>query len=284
MVTICSMRHTLSLSKTLVFIISISIIFCFINMNEGFVRAADLQDADRSIDQVNNIESLPDLIFQTPNQDEKVVYLTFDDGPTPHTELLLNMLDQYEAKATFFLLAPNMEKYPHIVTRMMNDNFGVGLHGVTHDPRIFYRSKEHALGEMLEAQRVLKEITGEESDMIRTPYGSFPYFIESYRKEIKTYGFEIWDWHVDSLDWEYKNDEYVDKTIEQIEQLANRGIHPVVLLHDRRETIQYLPKLLSYLKTNNYTLKTLDQSREPVFFECKNRCYKYGSKKKRKQE
>ena len=222
------------------------------------------------------------LFFSPIIEPEKVVYLTFDDGPTLQSGQLLDMLHQYDAKATFFMLAPKMKKHPNFVNRMMKEGFAVGLHGVTHDANLFYRSKESALQEMVEAQKVLQEITGENSMMIRTPYGSIPYLLDSYREAIETYGFQIWDWHIDSRDWELNEHSYVEKTIEEIEKLTQEGKHPVVLLHELNETLEHLPELLSYLRENNFQMKTLNDSIEPIFFECNNRCYEYGSEKKEK--
>lgn len=217
---------------------------------------------------------------------EKVVYLTFDDGPSADVEKLLNTLDKYGAKATFFMLGPHMKERPEAVKRMVEEGFGVGMHGMTHDPRQFYRSKDSALQEMLDDQKILEQITGVKSHMIRSPYGSIPYFLDSYRAAANLHGLKLWDWNIDSRDWELNSPAYVTHVIRSIELKRSAGEVPVVLLHDRGPTIQYLPKLLAYLKQNGYAMKKIDDSQAPFTFQCNDRCHAYGSSpiKKSKKE
>ncbi|MBM7643865.1 peptidoglycan/xylan/chitin deacetylase (PgdA/CDA1 family) [Scopulibacillus daqui] len=213
---------------------------------------------------------------------EKVVYLTFDDGPSPDVNKLMDTLNKYHAKATFFMLAPNIKKHPEAVKRMAKEGFGLGLHGVTHDPNKFYRSGKSALHEMEQDQKVLEDITGIKTHMVRTPYGSFPYLRESDRSLMESHGFKIWDWDIDSEDWELKSRQYVPKVINSLNSIEKAGRTPVILLHDHENsaTLKYLPELLSYLKQHHYKMKSLDDSMKPVTFQCHNRCYAYSQKHK----
>lgn len=111
------------------------------------------------------------------------------------------------------------------------------------------------------------------SVLIRTPYGSVPYLIEPFRKALNTEGYRLWDWNVDSRDWELADGKYVKSVIDQIESLEERGVTPVVLLHDQPKTAKYLPQLMTYLANQGYQIKKLDDSVEPVIFECADRCY-----------
>ncbi|MCM3033091.1 polysaccharide deacetylase family protein [Niallia sp. MER 6] len=204
---------------------------------------------------------------------EKVVYLTFDDGPTSSTFEILDTLDKYNVKATFFMLEPAMKTYPKAVSRTVKDGHGVGLHGVTHDVNKFYQSAESALNEMQVAQKTLQDISGVKTNLIRTPYGSIPYLTNSFRDVLKENKFVIWDWNVDSSDWSVSNKKYVQNIIEQLKQLDPSKHSPIILMHDRSGTASELPTLLNYLKDNNYQAEIIDEKLEPYSFECHDRCY-----------
>lgn len=212
------------------------------------------------------------LLINSKWSDGKVVYLTFDDGPSAATDDILKILQKYHAKATFFMLSPNMKHRPNVVKRMVKEGHGVGLHGVTHDVNHFYQSKQSVLGEMNEAQKVLESITGIHSVLIRTPYGSIPYLTEPFRKALNTKGYVLWDWNIDSHDWDLTDGKYVENLIYQIQSLEGNGSTPVVLLHDQSQTAKYLPKLLTYLTKQGFQMKKLDPSVEPVQFKCYDRC------------
>lgn len=94
-----------------------------------------------------------------------------------------------------------------------------------------------------------------------------------FRKALNTEGYRLWDWNVDSRDWELADGKYVKSVIDQIESLEERGVTPVVLLHDQPKTAKYLPQLMTYLANQGYQIKKLDDSVEPVIFECADRCY-----------
>lgn len=195
--------------------------------------------------------------------DEKVAYLTIDDGPTEVDDDILDLLAEYDAKATFFMLEPPMRNHPDVVKRIVDEGHVPALHGVTHDANKFYRSTQSVLDEMERAQQTLEDITGVKATLIRTPYGSSPNMTDTYKQAVKENGYQLWDWNVDSLDWKLTNGEYVQHAIQQIEKVASKGEAPVILIHSRETTLEHLPKLLDYLVKQGYTLEGLDESMEP---------------------
>ncbi|MFY4774175.1 polysaccharide deacetylase family protein [Metabacillus sp. RGM 3146] len=84
--------------------------------------------------------------------DSRQIYLTFDDGPSPTTGKLLDILKKHRTKATFFMLEPNRKKHKDMVKRLYAEGNGMGLHGVTHNPKAFYRSPSSVVGEMKTGQ------------------------------------------------------------------------------------------------------------------------------------
>jgi peptidoglycan/xylan/chitin deacetylase (PgdA/CDA1 family) len=200
---------------------------------------------------------------ETP--DSPIVYLTFDDGPSHVTDDILKVLAQYDVEATFFMLEPRMKKYAESVNAIVRQGHAVGLHGVTHDRHVFYQSKQSVLSEINRARKALKEISGVDSQLIRVPYGSVPYMKNEYREAVQEKGYIMWDWNVDSRDWYFRDQRYVNEVIHQVEQLK-QGQPPVILLHDLEETYQHLPALLAYLKENQYIFSKLTPDLKPIQF------------------
>ncbi|KQY94905.1 hypothetical protein ASD24_05055 [Paenibacillus sp. Root52] len=199
----------------------------------------------------------------------KIIYLTFDDGPTAHTGQLLDILDQYHAKATFFMLGPHMETYPKATKRIVADGHGLGLHGVTHVPGKFYKTPYTALKEMQQANVSLNKVAGVKTSLVRTPYGSKPYMKAPYRNVMLAQGgFHMWDWNVDSEDWKYKKDHQrvYNSVMKQIHTVQKSGTTPIVLMHDQEATLKVLPKVLQTLKSEGYQFEVLNKSVQPVNF------------------
>lgn len=195
---------------------------------------------------------------------QRTVYLTFDDGPHKVSDQILTMLDEFDAKATFFMLDGNMRSFPDAVKRMAHAGHSLGAHGVTHDKTKIYQSPQSVVAEMNQTLNTIKEITGIESSLIRTPYGSAPHMTAPFKKAVTDKGYLMWDWNIDSKDWYYRDQRLVENTITQIVSQAEKQEPIVILLHEREETLAQLPELLTYLKEQNYSFKALDPSMEPI--------------------
>ncbi|RHW42679.1 polysaccharide deacetylase [Neobacillus notoginsengisoli] len=192
------------------------------------------------------------------------VYLTFDDGPHNVSGQILDVLDKYNAKATFFMLDGNMKQHPAAVKRMASSGHSLGLHGVTHSKTEFYKSAQSVIGEMNQARATVKNLTGIDTVLIRTPFGSSPHMTPAYKQAVIENGYKMWDWTVDSRDWAFRNARYVDSVIEQLEKQRNSTGPIVILLHERPETLAHLPALMEYLKNQNYTFQPLNSEMTPV--------------------
>lgn len=202
--------------------------------------------------------------LQAEDKHKKVVYLTFDDGPSAASASILAQLKKYKAKATFFYLEPNMETYSNIVIQAHKEGHSIGLHGVTHDVKKVYATTTSVVEEMDRTNEELEKIINQKSMLIRTPYGSKPYMNEKSIKNVKKAGYIIWDWDIDSRDWYYQDKRYVKDTIKQLNSLKDRT--PVILMHDRQATAKQLSQLLDYLDKQGYEFKTINEYMEPVHF------------------
>ncbi|WP_307893764.1 polysaccharide deacetylase family protein [Bacillus swezeyi] len=199
-------------------------------------------------------------------KNEKTIYLTFDDGPSAVSQRLLQILSEHDVKATFFMLEPNMKVHRQAVLNMKQQGHALGLHGVTHDQKKFYKDANSPNLEMKQAQKTLKSITGVETHLIRTPYGSKPSLTDAQKNVLKKNGFTYWDWNIDSLDWKYRSQKFVPEVMNQLNTIEKRQSKQpiVILMHDIPSTVQSLPLLITNLKNMGYSFETLDESMTPV--------------------
>lgn len=201
-----------------------------------------------SFDTVNLTKQIPE---EFNGKVRKIAYLTFDDGPSKYTDELLDLLQKHNIQATFFMLGPNMLKYKDEVTRMDQEGHYTGLHSMSHDHKTLYRSggPTNFIREFTEAQEIVHSITGQKPTLIRAPYGSAPQIGDSFREAIANAGFKMWDWTIDSNDWKYPKQP--DAIVKGIKSSVHRNIE-VILFHEKQQTIDALPEIISYLKEQGY--------------------------------
>ncbi|WP_410513649.1 polysaccharide deacetylase family protein [Paenibacillus sp. BR2-3] len=157
-------------------------------------------------------------------------------------------------KTTFFMLGPHIRSYPDQGKRIAKEEHSLGLHGMTHRKDKFYASPSAALAEMEGDNAVLKKVAQVTTTLIRTPYGSKPYFSKPFRDKVLSEGYNLWDWNVDSEDWKYKGDssKIYNSVMVQIYKLQKTKFNPVILMHDQKATLKVLPRILESLKKEGY--------------------------------
>lgn len=188
---------------------------------------------------------------QVPQRE--AVYLTFDDGPHPlYTAQLLDLLQQYDAKATFFVVGERAAQYPHLIKRMHEEGHAIGIHHYAHRSAIFLTPDE--LNEQIhQTQAVLFQITGEQTTLYRPPWGQLQMGMDN-----------IWPhpivlWTRLFKDWKEQG--------HQLDELTQAYIHPgdILLLHDNGETkgaderapIATLQAVKRLLETSTYSFDRL---------------------------
>ncbi|WP_237391690.1 polysaccharide deacetylase [Paenibacillus dendrobii] len=198
----------------------------------------------------------------------KTIYITFDDGPSPYTPQLLNVLDQYKVKATFFMLGNQIASHPASTARIAKDGHGLGLHGMTHQKNKFYASPYSALNEMNMDNKKLHDAAKVYTKLIRVPYGSKPYFTKAYRDQTAASGYHLWDWNIDSNDWRYQSNPQIiyNNVMRDIKTMEKKGVTPIVLFHDQHATVTILPKLIKAIQAEGYTFKPITNDMKPVNF------------------
>lgn len=193
----------------------------------------------------------------------KVAYLTFDDGPSKYTDQLLDIMNQYDAKATFFMIGENLDRYPEAVQRLVNEGSYPGIHSMTHSYKKLYKSgnSDNFLNEFKEVQNKVEALIGFRPHLIRAPYGSSPQIDEAFRGDIAAAGFKMWDWTTDSLDWKLPGQP--NKIISRIDKGVHRDIE-VILMHERKQTVEALPQILKLLKAKGYEFEVYNPNEHVV--------------------
>lgn len=210
-------------------------------------------------------------ICELEEDGKKIAYLTFDDGPSKYTNDLLEILNKYNVKATFFILGSTMTKEGEECLRtMVKEGHTIGLHTYSHKYREIYQSVEAFLSDMYKIYQKVYEITGIKANIFRFPSGSSNCYIGKIKHELidemERRGFIYYDWNVTAEDSVGKPSEYSIKS--NILKHFNKHNKPVILMHDssiNKLTIKVLPQIIEEIKAAGYDFDTLDQ-RTPCHF------------------
>jgi peptidoglycan-N-acetylglucosamine deacetylase len=181
------------------------------------------------------------------------LYLTFDDGPQhQHTPRLLDLLAQNEARATFFLLGEQVEKFPQIVQRMVDEGHQLGNHSYDH-PRFTRIPHSLQLGQIERTEKLLSAIDGKREHRFRPPSGRFPL---SLLLHFAIHRSSIAYWSYDSLDYQHKPAGTLVELMRRHPPLAG----DILLFHDDSDaTIDALAILLPEWRRAGFDLRTLPE-------------------------
>ncbi len=184
------------------------------------------------------------LIFRMDKR-EKSIYLTFDDGPTPEvTPLVLDILDNYQCKATFFCVGENVVKYPHLFEEIKKRGHSAGNHTFNHLSGFSTFTKKY-VENVKEAEKVI------DSKWFRPPYGRIrPSQIKALKKD---YQLVMWD----LITYDYDKKIQPERIIREIEKKTRNGA--IIVFHDskkaKKNVLSALPKALEFWISEGYSFK-----------------------------
>lgn len=192
----------------------------------------------------------------------KTVYLTFDDGPGAYTQQILNTLDKYNVKATFFV-TNQFPKYQNLIGEEARRGHTIAVHTYTHSYNV-YSSVDTYINDFNQMNEVIKNQTGSYSTMFRFPGGSSNTIsrkysigvVSSIANEMSNRGYKYYDWNVSSGDAAgYNSGGIYNATIKGVSKC---GSHCVVLMHDiKGTTANALEPILKELVSKNYSFGVL---------------------------
>lgn len=184
-------------------------------------------------------------------QNQKVVYLTFDDGPSTLTHQILDVLNREKINATFFMIGKKINNHQEEVKRAVQEGNYIGAHSMTHDFNRLY-NQGFFVSEMEQTLSIINHLTGENTRLVRAPYGSRPGLSLKLRNASVNAGLKIWDWNVDTHDWE--NTANASTVLNEVKKQTTKN-NEVILLHEKQATLDALPEIISFLRAKGYAFK-----------------------------
>ena len=220
-------------------------------------------EAGDTVSVTRTVEVEPVEIPATVQPDEKTIYLTFDDGPGPYTEQLLDILAAYDVKVTFFVTCLNPE-YEDMVGRAYREGHTIAVHSATHNYYLIYASEDRYLQDFNEAEEMIYRQTGEYSRMFRFPGGSSntvsnfnPGIMTRLSGTMNDMGYQYYDWHVDSGDAGGTNT--TPGVVANVTSGCAERRTSIVLQHDVKDySVAAVEQIIQWGLRNGYTFRALD--------------------------
>ena len=234
------------LLRTFIFILCI--ILMFFSLNEV---QADLYKKRNKIG----------IVYWHGDAEQNKISLTFDDGPNPiYTPKILDILKEYNIKATFFLIGKNVEAFPEIAKRIAQENHSIGNHTYSH-PELLLKKKEQIRYQIKKAEEAIIKATGIKPHLFRPPYGLDD---PAVFLEVEKLGYAIVKWSVSAGNG--RKDPEAEKITQKILSTTKNGA--IILMHDgerlirnvdRSQLVKALPIIIKTLKQQGYEFVTIDE-------------------------
>lgn len=192
----------------------------------------------------------------------KIVFLTFDDGPSKNvTPEILKVLDEYDIKATFFILGSMCEKNGIILKSIADKRHSIGIHSYSHNLTELLANEESFVNEINLTENTLKKQLGDEfkTRLFRFPGGSFEDYKMQYMDVLHELGYISVDWNSLTGDTEYINPT-PDVLMNNLMATTKNKNNIVLLMHDsegKRVTAEVLPDVIDYLISEGFEFAVL---------------------------
>lgn len=207
-------------------------------------------------------------------EEEKIVYLTFDDGPTGKvTEKILDVLKEHDVKATFFVVGKEIIQREEVLKRIYEEGHSIGLHTYSHNLRSIYASDDNFIEEMERTSQKINEVLGEEvnTKIIRFPGGSSGRLNEGLLERLHEENYKIYDWNV-SLEDGVNPNLTPTQMIQNAKKCSRDTTQRIILAHcnsNNKNTYNALPGIIEYYKSQGYVFKPIDQGTTEFYYRIK---------------
>ncbi|GHU48949.1 hypothetical protein FACS1894127_0820 [Clostridia bacterium] len=225
-------------------------------------------------DGVQDYESLyPNLYGERANEwvvKDKMVYLTFDDGPSIYTERVLDILKEKDVKATFFVVGNSVEKMKNgseILNRVVNEGHTLAVHCNYHDYKTIYKSVEAYLADFNTAHELIYDLTGVNADIFRFPGGSNTGYNKAVRSqlfnEMERRGFTFYDWNASTGD--SSSAITVESAYENAVAKSKSANRLIILIHDtKKPSVDALARIIDRYRDLGFSFDRLLNEDKPI--------------------
>jgi peptidoglycan-N-acetylglucosamine deacetylase len=201
-------------------------------------------------------------LYHEGGQDGKCIALTFDDGPSPETHAVLDILKKYQVKATFFVVGKNVKKYPQILKRIVDDGHVIGNHTFRHAATTGFMSSISLQSDFSACIQAVQDVVKLKMNLFRPPFGVTSPNIAKAVSQL----------HLTPIGWSLRSFDTTIKPAKAIAQTLLKKIKSgdVVLLHDNRIKVQeVLHEILPQLVVQHYQFLTVAElfNVEPYTYE-----------------
>lgn len=228
---------------------------------------------NRDTEEAENIQNPGDESETQPDTEEDIrrIYLTFDDGPSSNTDKILQVLDDYNVKATFFVVGKTDEHSVEMYQKIVEEGHTLGMHSYSHEYSTIYESAEAFREDLHKLRNYLYDVTGVECTFYRFPGGSSnevsPTDIQELIAILQSEGITYFDWNVSSQDASARL-QSVDEIIENCTRQLEDHRNIVILMHDaasKTTTVEALPILIEKLQSmENTVLLPITEDTVPI--------------------
>ena len=229
----------------------------YLNSKDLNLTSTEVNDLELSLNDLNLALSLDKKVKlsnkyqnskRTINPNSKVVALTFDDGPSKHTNKILNTLERENARATFFVVGNKASFYQELLLKMVAGGNEIGNHSYSH--KLLTRlSSEEFKKDIDKTQSIIFETTGYTPRTIRPTYGGYS------DKLMSNTDLKLTLWDVDSSDWRYKSENRIVKNVLNYVEDGD-----IILMHDTfARTASSVEKIIKALKKEGYIFVTVSE-------------------------
>lgn len=186
-----------------------------------------------------------------PSEKENNIALTFDDGPSEFTPKVLELLEKFDAKATFFCIGKNTEAHPEILRQTFENGHLVANHSYFHGRDFDWKNTAEVLSELVQTDGAVRRIIGKKPKFFRPPYGVTN---PSIRRALEVAKHHVIGWNIRSMDGVSKDENAIYKRI--VRQMRPGAI---ILMHDTSQTtVNVLERLLLTLRDQQYKIVPVD--------------------------
>ncbi|MEO2205618.1 polysaccharide deacetylase [Paenibacillus pabuli] len=220
------------------------------------------------------------VVPKNESNSEKVVYLSFDDGPGKHTREVLDILREEQVQATFFVLGEEAERYPELIQAAVEEGHALGNHTYNHHYDELYSDFKSFWKQVKQTEEIVNRITGFRPNLVRAPGGTYGHFDQNYFDLLELGGYTVMDWNVDSGDSKRKGVP-AKEILRNATKVPSDTSSVIVLMHDggaHAETVKALPGIIEYYRDHGYRFDTMNAENQPVQF----RVHPEGKYKSRK--